>query len=141
MKKTLMPRDRELVIIAGRINREASADGVVLTLEQLAEKVRQCRPLHFYYDYERSCRMMNLIRRVGRDRFNVSTDIRAGWLDLYDQVEEMRTLRPKLNANQALVQVLMFRRPARVYLATGTIRKILAPHFGIQLTEKPINRA
>lgn len=141
MKISLKPRNRELIIIASRISREAAAAGQVLTLEELAAKVRECRPLHFYCDYDHACRMMSLIERTGADNMADDTDIRAGWLDLYRQVQEMKRMRPKLNANQALVQTMMYRRPSRVYLSINTIRKILAPHFRALLTATPDNRA
>lgn len=141
MKSTLTPRNRELVIIAGRIAREAAAAGRTLTLEQLAGEVRQAKPLHFHYNYDQACRMMSLIRRTGPESTSTSTDIRAGWLDLYRQVTEVMALRPKLNVNQALVHTLMFRRPSRVYLSVNTIRKILAPHFEARLTENRDSRA
>lgn len=141
MKLNLTPRNRELVIIAGHIAREANAAGRVLTIEQLAGEVRAARPLHFYYNYDQACRMMSLIRRYGPENFSTATDIRAGWLDLYRQVNEVMELRPRLNAGQALVHTLMFRRPSRVYLSVNSIRKILSPHFEARLTENGGSRA
>lgn len=141
MEKNLSPRNRELVIIAGRISRQASAEKKALTLEQLSEEVRAARPLHFYYSYDTACRMMALIARTGIDKISAATDIRAGWKDLYEQVQEVRAARPKLSATQALMHTLMFRRPARVFLSANTIRKIIAPYFQPILTENGNSRA
>lgn len=141
MKSSLNPRNRELVIIANRIAREANEAGRTLTLEELAAEVQKAQPLHFYYSYEQACRMMSLIRRTGEANFSTATDIRAGWLDLYRQVEEVKRLRPKLNACQALVHTLMFRRPSRVYLAVNTIRKVLTHYFEFRLIQNRDSRA
>ena len=127
-------RNADIIAKARRFAREAAEQGRSITLDELAQMVRDSRPNHFYQNYDRASAILHTIERSNVNQVVINAEARQMWLDMLTQVRQVMQMRQKLNFSQALTHVLLFGRPERFFVTSDTIRRILSPHFKTILT-------
>lgn len=141
MKQTTYHRNQDLLSVARQAFVTAASRGRIMNITELIAATLCRRPKMHYVDYDTASAKLHAIDKYGLEAVVHTTEGRAQWSELRQQVAETMAARQRLSFSQALTFVLHFRRPSRFYLSPNTAYKILCDNFRIGLIEFSAKRS